>query len=451
MKCKCPNVPSVNPNLLFPMNPLNPSKVYFAAQRPLVSSDHRTLALAALGGALEFYDFVIYVFFATIVGHLFFPPSIPDWLRETQTFGIFAAGYMARPLGGVILAHFGDLAGRKRMFTLSVMLMALPTLMIGLLPTFDAIGIAAPVLLLLCRVLQGAAVGGEVPGAWVFVSEHVPPRHIGYACGLLTGGLTSGILFGSLIASGINHHYSLAEIDAYAWRIPFVIGGLFGILSAVLRRWLDETPVFIEIKEKRSLATEPPLKTVIREHGSAVVVSMLLTWTLTAAIVVVILMTPTLVVERFHIDRAAALQANTAATLCLSIGCVIAGMLAGRIGTRRTIFVGCLLLGASYFGMLQHLTVDPGALLPLYAVSGFLVGAVAAIPVAMVNAFPPAVRFSGISFSYNIAYAIFGGVTPIVVSLMLKSNSSAAELYVVALCIVGALTSLALPRTRQKR
>ncbi|WP_310630868.1 MFS transporter, partial [Paraburkholderia sp.] len=370
------------------MNTLNPPSIPLAPTRALTRSDHRTLVLAALGGALEFYDFVIYVFFAATIGQLFFPPAIPDWLRQLQTFGIFAAGYLARPLGGVIMAHFGDRAGRKRMFTLSVMLMALPTLAMGLLPTFDAIGIAAPVLLLICRVLQGAAVGGEVPGAWVFVAEHVPPRHVGYACGLLTGGLTLGILLGSLIASGINHHYSHAEIAAYAWRIPFVIGGLFGMLSARLRRWLSETPVFVDMQARKALAAGAPLKAVLRGHLRAVLISMLLTWTLTAAIVVVILMTPTLVAKRFHIDPALALQANSAATLCLTFGCVIAGWMAGRVGARRTIGVGCVLLGAAYFLMLRGVAVDTAWLVPLYAVSGLFVGAVAAIPVAMVQAFP---------------------------------------------------------------
>ncbi|MBR8144646.1 MFS transporter [Burkholderia vietnamiensis] len=416
--------------------------------RPLTGSDHRTLALAALGGALEFYDFVIYVFFAAVIGQLFFPPSIPDWLRQLQTFGIFAAGYLARPLGGVVLAHFGDRVGRKRMFTLSVMMMALPTLTMGLLPTYASIGIAAPVLLLLCRLLQGAAVGGEVPGAWVFVSEHVPPRHVGYACGLLTGGLTLGILLGSLIASAINHHYSPAEIGAYAWRLPFVVGGLFGIASAMLRRWLAETPVFEDMKRSRALTREVPLKAVLRDHGRAVLLSMILTWTLTAAIVVVILMTPTLVAKRFHIAPALALQANTAATFCLTIGCVVAGSIAGRFGTGRTIFVGCLLLGASYWLMASQLAVDPALLLPLYALCGFCVGAVAAIPVAMVRAFPAAVRFSGISFSYNVAYAVFGGVTPVFVSILLKSYPHAPELYVGVLCIAGALAGFALRPAR---
>jgi MFS family permease len=430
------------------MNSSNSPDLAFAAPRPLVGRDHRTLILAALGGALEFYDFVIYVFFATAIGQLFFPQSIPDWLRLVQTFGIFAAGYLARPLGGVIMAHFGDLIGRKRMFMLSVLLMSLPTLLMGLLPTYASIGVAAPVLLLLCRVLQGAAVGGEVPGAWVFVSEHVPQRYVGYACGVLTGGLTAGILLGSLIASAVNRHYTPVEITAYAWRLPFVVGGLFGLLSAFLRRWLQETPVFIAMKQHKSLAAELPLKTVLRDHRGAVLASMVLTWTLTAAIVVVVLMTPTLIQKRFHIDPATALQANSIATLCLTIGCIVAGSIAGRIGTGRTIFFGCLLLGASYFWMFRELAVDPSALLPLYAVTGFFVGAVAAIPVAMVNAFPPVVRFSGISFSYNVAYAVFGGLTPVFVSLMLKSHPDASVLYVGALCIVGALAGFALRRAR---
>ena len=144
--------------------------------RPLNRQDYKTLSLAALGGALEFYDFIIFVFFAVVIGELFFPADIPEWLRQFQTFGIFAAGYLARPLGGIIMAHFGDLIGRKRMFTLSIILMALPTLLIGLLPTYATLGIAAPLLLLLLRILQGAAIGGEVPGAWVFVAEHVPAR-----------------------------------------------------------------------------------------------------------------------------------------------------------------------------------------------------------------------------------------------------------------------------------
>ena len=125
----------------------------------------------ALGGALEFYDFIIFVFFAVVIGELFFPADIPEWLRQFQTFGIFAAGYLARPLGGIIMAHFGDLIGRKRMFTLSIILMALPTLLIGLLPTYASAGVLAPLALLLLRCLQGFSAGGEYGGGACYLAE----------------------------------------------------------------------------------------------------------------------------------------------------------------------------------------------------------------------------------------------------------------------------------------
>jgi len=214
------------------------------ATRRLNGQDYKTLSLAALGGALEFYDFIIFVFFAAVIGELFFPPDIPEWLRQVQTFAIFAAGYLARPLGGIIMAHFGDKVGRKKMFSLSILLMALPTLAMGALPTYASIGIAAPLLMLLMRVLQGAAIGGEVPGAWVFVAEHVPEKRIGFACGTLTAGLTAGILLGSLVATVLNTTLSPAAMRDHGWRIPFFLGGVFGFLAMYLRRWLHETPVF---------------------------------------------------------------------------------------------------------------------------------------------------------------------------------------------------------------
>lgn len=143
------------------------------------------------------------------------------------------------------MAHFGDLVGRKKMFTLSILLMALPTLAIGLLPTYSSVGIIAPLLLLLMRILQGAAIGGEVPGAWVFVAEHVPEKRIGIACGTLTAGLTVGILLGSVVATLINTSLSPQGIHDGGWRIPFLLGGVFGLIAMYLRRWLQETPIFL--------------------------------------------------------------------------------------------------------------------------------------------------------------------------------------------------------------
>jgi MFS family permease len=413
-----------------------------APARALTRQDYKTLSLAALGGALEFYDFVIFVFFTAVLSKLFFPPSMPGWLSLLQTFGIFAAGYVVRPLGGIVMAHFGDLLGRKKMFTMSILLMAVPTLLMGLLPTYASIGLAAPLLLLLLRVMQGAAVGGEVPGAWVFVSEHVPARHIGYACGMLTAGLTFGILLGSVVATGINTAYTPEQVLDGGWRWPFLLGGVFGLGAMYLRRWLHETPVFAELQQRKALAAEMPLKAVLRDHRGAVLVSMLLTWMLSAGIVVVILMTPALLQKIYGFDPRTSLVANTVATLCLAIGCVVAGVLADRIGSRRTLVGGGLLLAISTYVFYTTIHARPDLLLPLYALVGFTVGVVGAVPCVLVKAFPAQVRFSGLSFSYNLSYAIFGGLTPIVVTLMLKNDPLAPAYYVIAVSVLGMVTAL---------
>ena len=405
-------------------------------------SEYRTLVLAALGGTLEFYDFIIFVFFAVVIGQLFFPPDMPDWLRQLQTFGIFAAGYLARPLGGIVMAHFGDLFGRKRMFMLSIFLMAVPTLVIGLLPVYADIGIWAPLLLLVLRVLQGVAVGGEVPGAWVFVAEHVPPRRVGFACGTLTAGLTGGILLGSLVATAINKLYSPADLLTQGWRVPFIIGGMFGLLSAWLRQWLHETPVFREMQLRKMLADELPLKTVIRAHRPAVILTMLLTWLLSAAIVVMILMTPALVQKLYAIPAATALQANSIATVFLSLGCVVFGVLADRYGAGRVLMVGCAMLGAASALFYWQVPVAPENINALYALCGFFVGVIGVVPSIAVMSFPPAVRFSGLSFSYNVAYAVFGGITPVAVSMMLRLDRLAPAHYVEALSAVGVMMGL---------
>jgi len=405
----------------------------------LTRGDYRTLSLAALGGALEFYDFVIFVFFAVVIGQLFFPPDMPDWLRQLQTFGIFAAGYLARPLGGIVMAHFGDLLGRKRMFMLSIFLMSVPTLAIGLLPTYAVIGIWAPLLLLGFRILQGAAIGGEVPGAWVFVAEHVPPRHVGFACGTLTAGLTGGILLGSLVATAVNRLYAPDELLAEGWRVPFIVGGVFGLLSVWLRQYLHETPVFREMQARQELADELPLKAVVREHRPAVILTMLLTWLLSAAIIVMILMTPTLVQKLYAVPAATALQASSIATLFLSLGCIVFGMLADRYGAGRVMVAGCAMLGVTAMLFYRQMAVSTENIYELYALSGFCVGVIGVVPSVAVREFPPALRFSGLSFSYNVAYAVFGGLTPVMVSMLLPLDPLAPAHYVAALSVVGML------------
>ena len=406
-------------------------------ERPLNRHDYRTLSLAALGGALEFYDFVIYVFLAPVIGRLFFPADMPDSLRLLPTFGIFSAGYLARPLGGIMIAHFGDLLGRKRMFTLSIFLMAAPTLAIGLLPTYASIGIAAPLLLLLMRILQGVAIGGEVPGAWVFVAEHVPAQRFGFGIGALTGGLSLGIVLGSVTAGAINTIYSQADVARFAWRLPFIAGGAFGFVSVYLRRFLAETPVFKEMSARRSLAREVPLKTVLRDHRYETFLALALTWVLTAGIVVVILFTPTYLQQIHHIAAPLALRANSVATVMFALGCLCFGWANDPFGTRATMIAGFGGLLISSYAFYSGLPGTPATLMVTYGLTGFFVGAVTTVPIVAVRSFPAAIRFSGLSFSYNVSYAIFGGLTPVVLTLWLRTNQMAPAYYVGGLALLG--------------
>ncbi len=409
-----------------------------AAPRRLTSQDFRTLGLAALGGALEFYDFIIFVFFATVIGKLFFPPDMPEWLVLIQTFGIFAAGYLIRPLGGIVLAHFGDMFGRKKVFAFSILLMSLSTLGMAIMPTYATIGVLAPILLVAMRILQGAAIGGEVPGAWTFVAEHVPFRRVGFACGFLTSGLSLGILLGSSIATVINTVFTPEAIADGAWRIPFFIGGIFGLLSVWMRRWLQETPIFAEMKASRALAPELPLKTVLRDHLRGVIISMLLTWILSAAIVVTTLMTSTLLQKIYGYTAQQSLAATSFGTLFLIFATSAAGSIVDRVGSGRFFTVAGVVFGAATWAFYSFAGTSITLMFALYAIMGLAVGLVGAIPYVMVRAFPARVRFTGLSFSYNVAYAIFGGLTPIAVTSALAINPMAHAWY---LLFIAALTT----------
>jgi len=380
---------------------------------PFRRSDYKTLGLAALGGALEIYDFIIFVFFALTLSQLFFPPEMPEWLRLLQSFGIFVTGYLARPLGGILMAHFADRLGRKRVFSLSILMMALPCLLIGVMPTYAQIGYFAPLLLLLLRVLQGAAVGGEVPSAWVFVAEHAPAGHRGYALGFLQAGLTFGYLLGALTATFLAQAFTPAEILDHAWRYPFLLGGVFGVIGVWLRRWLSETPVFMAMQARREEQVELPLRAVLREHRLAMLPAMILTCVLTSAVVVFVVITPTMMQKTFGMTASHTFALSALGIVFLNIGCVLAGLLVDRIGAWRTVMFYSLLLPVG-IGVLYTCLIHGGDWVGLaYSIAGLGCGVVGAVPSVMVSLFPARIRVSGISFTYNIAYAAWASITPL--------------------------------------
>lgn len=423
--------------------------------RRLTASDAKILGLSALGGALEFYDFVIYVFFASAVQTLFFPVDMPGWLSMLQTFGIFAMGYLARPLGGIIMAHFGDIVGRKKMFMFSILLMALPTLLIGLLPTYASIGYAAPVLLLILRVCQGAAIGGEAPGAWVFVAEHAPKRHIALACGALSCGLVFGILMGSVVVVICDAFYSPAEQMAIGiWRYPFLLGGVLGLVTLWLRRYLHETPVFARIQARKGTDTRLPLGEVLARHGKAVALSMLVTWLLTGVIVVILLMLPNMLPRLVHTFSEGTVHlANMVAIIMTCLGCLASGFMADRMGEGRALAIfsaGVAVTFTVFYTVIMSGYGAP-AMFVTYTLTGFFVGIVGVIPALIVRVFPAEIRFSGVSFSYNVAYAIFGGATPILLSMVISKMIWAPVIYICALGLMGIVIGVMLMKQGIRR
>ncbi len=413
-------------------------------EKTLTREDKKTLSLAALGGTLEFYDFVIYaLYIETVVKPLFLPADIAAGIwGDIFAWGGFAAGYLARPFGGMIMAHFGDTLGRKKMFTLSIFMMAIPTLLIGLMPTYASIGIAAPILLIVFRVFQGAAIGGEMPGAWVFIAEHSPKKHYGLGIGVLTGGIAGGILLGFSISLAIDLIYAdnRAAITDYAWRIPFIIGGIFGLVAVYLRRFLSETPVFQEMAKNKSLSKEIPIITVLKKHKLACLLTGLLTWSLSTTVMLGILFTPVKVLQGLYgIDPIIARTAGLIAAVFIVIGCVTCGIFEDKLKTRKasTLFWGGLIVSSAIFYSVlgHHPTIS--TILILYAFMGFFAGATTLPPVIATRMFPPAIRFSGLSFSYNLSYAIFSAITPAVAIALLKITPMGVAYYIWFISIIA--------------
>ena len=400
-------------------------------------ADYKTLGLAALGGALEIYDFIIFVFFALILSELFFPPHMPEWLRLLQSFGIFVTGYLARPLGGILLAHFADRLGRKRVFSLSILMMALPCLLIGLMPTYAQIGYWAPLLLLALRILQGAAVGGEVPSAWAFVAEHAPAGHRGFALGMLQAGLTFGYLLGAVTAAVLARVYTPQEMLDHGWRLPFILGGVFGLVGVWLRRWLSETPVFVALQARRAADPELPLRTVLRGHRRAIAPALLLTCLLTSAVVVLVVITPTVMQKRFGLPADQTFALSSLGIVFLNIGCILAGRMADRLGPWRALAIHSALLPVGVAALYASLIFELPLIGVAYALAGLCCGVVGVVPSIMVGLFPAAIRVSGISVTYNIAYALWASVTPLLLIALMPWNQWVAVGFSVLMGAVG--------------
>ncbi|WP_410106521.1 MFS transporter [Sutterella wadsworthensis] len=416
----------------------------------------KTLGLSSLGGILEFYDFIIVFFFAKIISQHFFPAGIGEFWAMLNTYGTFAAGYLARPLSGVVMAHFGDKFGRKNMFMLSIALMVIPTFSLAVIPTYETIGYAAPLFLILVRICQGIAIGGELPGAWVFIHEHAPAGHKNAFVGFLTGCVTGGILLGSFVALLMNFIYTPAELSDWAWRVPFVIGGVFGLISIYLRRFLQETPVFKKMRESKALA-KFPLEEVVKTSRFGIWISMFITWVLTGCIVVFILLMPGFVGGVLGFSPFETTYFQMGGLVCIVSSC----WLTGRLADKHNPSTLCILFSAgfavssvAFFSLLYTAAPVVSEVVLAYFATCFFAGIMNFCPIFMCDVFPARIRFSGISFAYNIAYALSGAFTP-QLSFALHAyakthpdtlGAMGLSAYIVFLALVSIGTALAMRR-----
>lgn len=405
---------------------------------------------------MEFYDFIIVFFFAKIISQHFFPAGIGEFWAMLNTHGTFAAGYLARPLGGVVMAHFGDKFGRKNMFMLSIALMVIPTFSLAVIPTYETIGYAAPLFLILVRICQGIAIGGELPGAWVFIHEHAPAGHKNAFVGFLTGCVTGGILLGSFVALLMNFIYTPAELSDWAWRVPFVIGGVFGLISIYLRRFLQETPVFKKMRESKALA-KFPLEEVVKTSRFGIWISMFITWVLTGCIVVFILLMPGFVGGVLGFSPFETTYFQMGGLVCIVSSC----WLTGRLADKHNPSTLCILFSAgfavssvAFFSLLYTAAPVVSEVVLAYFATCFFAGIMNFCPIFMCDVFPARIRFSGISFAYNIAYALSGAFTP-QLSFALHAyakthpdtlGAMGLSAYIVFLALVSIGTALAMRR-----
>lgn len=391
-----------------------------------------TIIAGMIGNVLEWYDFAIYGFFAPILGKLFFPSDDPT-TSLIASFGAFAAGFLMRPIGGALFGHIGDRYGRKKALNISVLMMAIPTFLIGLMPTHAQIGVGAAVILVLLRMLQGLSVGGEYTSSIVYLAESAPKGKRGLFTSASIIGGTGGILLGSLLGSVITGMLTEAQLQAWGWRIPFLLGILVAGVGYILRRHMPETIAEGEKVENPLKIMQKRWKQVLRVGG----LNLLAAITFYALFV----FTVTWLVDYVHESRTIALQLNSIGLLVFMIAIPIFAFLSDRIG-RKPIIVGgaiaILLFAYPLFWLMHHhneaMILAGGTGMAILAAAYM-----AAIPVTLTEMFPANIRVSAVSVGYNLAYAIFGGTIPMVaVWLIEKQHDDMAFVwYIMAAAVIS--------------
>lgn len=403
----------------------------------------RQIFAAVIGNALEWYDFVIYGFMTVIISRLFFPAEseYTSLLIAMATFGV---GFFMRPVGGVLIGLYADRHGRKAALQLIILLMTIATAMIAFAPTYAAIGIAAPAIMVLARLLQGAATGGEFASATSFLIESAPPERRGFFGSLQMVGQSISALTGATAGMLVTQGLTQEQIDSWGWRLPFLFGLLIAPVGLWMRRHLSETEEFLAAKDDTT--QHLGLMAVLREHLRDVLVCFGLVVSSTIMFYVVLIYMPTYAKTQLNIPLKEAFTAQVAGLVFLTVLIPLFGVLSDRIGRRIVLMMAALLYLLLTYPLMDWLLGEP-SLMRLATMQIVLCSAIAvgfgAISTALAEQFPVRQRSTGLALAYNVAVMIFGGFAQLIVTWLIKETGSllAPSFYVMFGASVGLLSA----------
>lgn len=386
----------------------------------------RLVLVGLIGNVMELYDFAVYGYFAATIGRLFFPADQPV-VSLMASFGAFAAGFLVRPLGAIVFGRIGDRLGPERAMMVSIIAMAVPTVLMGLLPTFAQIGIVAPVLLIILRMIQGLSVGGEYTSSLVFLVEHAKPGRTAFTSVWGAWGATAGTLLGSAVGFLTAISLTPDQLESWGWRIPFLFGGCVALVGMQLRRGLHAPA--------HEAPPKVPLSALLAKHRAALLRVTLINIGFGMAFYTVFVYAVTFLEEVSRKSGSQALRNNSLAMILLLVVSPLSAKLADRFGLKRIFGLGFALLALSAIPLFHLMGqgirwVTLGCHLALALPVGIIMGAHAALNVQLM---PREVRCTGLAFAYNLGVGVFGGITPMVVTWMTaRLHSPAAPGYWVA-------------------
>jgi MHS family proline/betaine transporter-like MFS transporter len=407
---------------------------------PARPSARRATVTAAIGTFVEYYDFVIYAYFASVFGPLFFPATDPR-VSLLLSFVVFATSYAVRPLGGLIFGPLGDRFGRRNVLAVVILLMSGATTAIGVLPTYAQVGIVAPVLITLARLVQGISVGGEFGGAASYVAEFAPVRRRGLYMSWLGVAIGLGALGGAIVAASLTVVLPESALATWGWRVPFLLAFPLGIVGLYLRLRLEDTPEFDEIK-KSGEVEKAPLRTSLRTELPSILLTIGVLAGMTVFTYLYLIFTPSYLTTFLGYDRTTALVANIACVVGFCVGMPMFGALTDRVGRKPVLMVGSVLLAAaSYPGFAMMGQGSTVLLAGVLAVLGVLTSMcfASSLPI-LPELFATATRYTSLSMGWNIAATLFGGAAPLIATALITGtgNDFAPAFY----AILGGLLSL---------